>query len=176
MPHLNLRTCFILRFNLYSTITNLLCTGTDADVLAGLVSVLALNTDEDGTESSTVLIILGLMGISCAFSVVSSSSGWGISPPSDSRAAMAIFVSSALELTMTVRMHWPVEVLALLLDGVGVRLIVAIPVVPFVVPRGDFCLRFLWAAITVLDGFLNKLGLRRLRGGDGMPDPSSNLE
>ena len=87
-----------------------------------------------------------------------------MSPPSDSRAAMAIFVSSALALTMTVRMHWQVEVLTLLLDGVGVGLMVTVSVVPFVVPRGDICLCFLWAAITILDSFLNNLGLHHLWG------------
>ena len=89
---------------------------------------------------------------------------------------MAVFVSSALALTMTVPICWPVEVLALLLDGVGVGFVVTVFVVPFIVPRGDICLRFLWAAMTVLDGFPSNLGLRHLRGGDGMPDPSSNLE
>ena len=88
-----------------------------------------------------------------------------MSLPSDSRAAMAIFVSSALAVTMTVPICWPVEVLALLLDGVGVRLVVTVFVVPFIVPRGDICLHFLWAAITVLDGFLSNLGLCHLWGG-----------
>ena len=87
-----------------------------------------------------------------------------MSLPSDKRAAMAVLVSSVLAETMTVLICWPVEVLALLLDGVGVGLVVTGFLVLFIVPRGDICFRFLWAAKTVLEGFLSSLGLRHLRG------------
>ena len=85
-----------------------------------------------------------------------------MSLPSDRRAAMAVLVSSVLAETMTVPICWPVEVLVPLLDGVRVGLIVTGFVVLFIVPRGDICFRFLWAAKTVLEGFLSSLGLHRL--------------
>ena len=77
---------------------------------------------------------------------------------------MAVLVSSVLAVTMTVPICWPVEVLALLLNAVGVGLVVIGFVVLFIVPRGDICFRFLWAAKTVLEGFLSSLSLHRLRG------------
>ena len=135
------------------------------DGAIGLIFVSALEADEAGVGLSAIFDASGFMGISCAFSTVTSSFGGGMSLPSDKSAAMAILVSSVLAVTMTVPICWPVDVLALLLDGVGVALVVTVFVVPFIVPRGDICFLFLWAAKTVLEGFLSNLGLRRLRGG-----------
>ena len=72
---MNLRTRFILRFNLYSLVINLLCTGTavdGVDGVAGLIFVPALEAVEAGIESAAIFNMSRFMGISCAFSAVTS--------------------------------------------------------------------------------------------------------
>ena len=84
---------------MYSTITNLLCTGTAADLTScgslfgvGAVDLCAV----------LVSLILGLIGTKAAFSAVRFSSGGGRSLPRDRNAAMAVFVSSWLAFTVNV--------------------------------------------------------------------------
>ena len=89
---------------------------------------------------------------------------------------MAVFVSSALALTITVPFGVASLVLALLVEGVGAVVVVTVFFTPVQVPNGDICFRLLWAAITILEGFLNKLGLRRLWGGDGTSSSLSSFE
>ena len=87
------------RLSLYSTVTNLLCTGTAVALAAG-------GSVRTGglCALSPVLVsaMLGLIGTKAAFSVVGSSSGGGMSLPSDKSAAMAVLVSSLLAFTVRV--------------------------------------------------------------------------
>ena len=99
-----------------------------------------VKVDMEGVESS---VAVGLIGTSAEFSAVASSSGWGRSLPSESRAAMAVFVSSVLALTITVPIGAAVDVPAPFVGNiVGFVTIVIITIFDslFDDPRGDISL------------------------------------
>ena len=83
------------RLSLYSTVTNLLCTGTAAGspMFTGQATCIF---------PASASMMLGLMGTKAVFSAVMSLSGGGRSPPSDRSTAMAVFVSSLVAFTVTV--------------------------------------------------------------------------
>ena len=79
------RRYFLL--SLYSTVINLLCTGTAAGLTSG-GSLFGVGTVD----------VLGVIGAKAAFSAVGSSSGGGMSLPRDRSMAMAVFVPPGLHL------------------------------------------------------------------------------
>ena len=146
------RRYFLL--SLYSTVTNLLCTGTAAGLTFGgsLFGVGAVDLC-----AMLVSLMLGLIGTKAAFSAVGSSSGGGMSSPRDRSAAMAVCVSSWLASTVnvpidgglaSVGVEVAVEALASIRGTCTDVFLVVVAVFP--VDRGDIILRFLWASRTVL--------------------------
>ena len=161
------RRYFLL--SLYSTITNLLCTGTAAGLTSGgsLFGVGAVDVC-----ALLVSPMLGLIGTKAAFSAVGSSSGGGMSLPRDKSMAMAVFVSSWLTSTVNVPMvggsasvavEVEVEAFASIPDTCTWVFLVVITVFP--VDRGDIILHFLWASRTVFDGLRSRFGLTALTWG-----------